>query len=615
MSSEELSSEEEMEEIISNILSEQRYPYVIVKSIEKFVKDGNLQNVDKIINTHNGKINVNTELVIAAAKLGKVEFLEGVISKVPDLNLNAVGDYNKTALFTAAGHGHAKCVKALLLAGAGVNFATEEDYTALMAAALKGQLECLKVLLQEREISLDCNSSKEATALIMAARNGHHDCVEALLRARADANMKDVCGDTAVHVSIDKGYHHCLEALILAGADVNATNEEGITPLGSAVYNEDEKCTDMLIKAGANVNVTDKDDQTALMTAVQSNRPDIVELLAKAGADVNISTDDQEDDIIISSYDDDNNDDGDANHRRRQHKKIYGNTALTFAIQHGFKECALALIKAGADANVYKAIGGETPLICSATINHTDSLKIVKALIQAGGDVNVTDDDGFTALKLASRIGANECVELLLDAGANVNVKVAENGGNIELFRAVLWGQYRYVQKLIQAGADVNGTTNFGETPIMAASIISNQIKMDNDKYKILKMLLSKGAHVNIKEQNANALTKHLLAHSPRSKRISELLYAAGEIIGTTVPTDKIQKYLPHSETKLNLKNSCREAIRKQLLNVNSNLNLFGRVPQLGLPYILEEYMLYNISLDVDVDETESDNCQSDDDN
>ena len=44
------------------------------------------------------------------------------------------------------------------------------------------------------------------------------------------------------------------------------------------------------------------------------------------------------------------------------------------------------------------------------------------------------------------------------------------------------------------------------------------------------------------------------------------------------------------------LTNLCRESIRKHLLQI-SNVNLFVRVSELGLPAMLQEYLLYNISL------------------
>ena len=47
------------------------------------------------------------------------------------------------------------------------------------------------------------------------------------------------------------------------------------------------------------------------------------------------------------------------------------------------------------------------------------------------------------------------------------------------------------------------------------------------------------------------------------------------------------------------LRETCREAIRKHLLDINPHLNLFMRIPQLGLPTRLAHYLLYDEDLNL----------------
>ena len=83
------------------------------------------------------------------------------------------------------------------------------------------------------------------------------------------------------------------------------------------------------------------------------------------------------------------------------------------------------------------------------------------------------------------------------------------------------------------------------------------------------------------------------------------LLFAAGEIIDDII----IKKFhdngnverieVPDFLFSLScLQHLCREAIRKHLINLDPHTHLFGRVPRLGLPTLLTEYVLYNMSLD-----------------
>ena len=62
----------------------------------------------------------------------------------------------------------------------------------------------------------------------------------------------------------------------------------------------------------------------------------------------------------------------------------------------------------------------------------------------------------------------------------------------------------------------------------------------------------------------------------------------------------------PESFWKVSLKRQCRRTVREHLLKLDVNGNLFHMIPLLGLPQILTQYLLYNVSLDDDCDDNES---------
>ena len=68
--------------------------------------------------------------------------------------------------------------------------------------------------------------------------------------------------------------------------------------------------------------------------------------------------------------------------------------------------------------------------------------------------------------------------------------------------------------------------------------------------------------------------------------------------------------YIYPLEEEMSLKHLCRKAIRKHLLKM-SPVNLFVQVPQLGLPTLLQEYLLFNVYLD---DDDDDDDVDTDDD-
>ena len=60
---------------------------------------------------------------------------------------------------------------------------------------------------------------------------------------------------------------------------------------------------------------------------------------------------------------------------------------------------------------------------------------------------------------------------------------------------------------------------------------------------------------------------------------------------------DNIPEFLQFRDIKYDLKHMCREAIRRNLMRIDRKRNLFLRIPKLGLPPSLSQYLLYHVSL------------------
>jgi N-acyl-D-amino-acid deacylase len=119
------------------------------------------------------------------------------------------------------------------------------------------------------------------------------------------------------------------------------------------------------------------------------------------------------------------------------------------------------------------------------------NLKAVRALLDAGVDVNARDANGNTPLLLAAVYASPECVELLLKKGADVNA--ANKAGATPLMRAAT--DYPKAKLLIDAGADVKAKMSLGKTAIMIAAL-----KYGNSK--TVKLLLDKGADAKARDPN-----------------------------------------------------------------------------------------------------------------
>ena len=77
-------------------------------------------------------------------------------------------------------------------------------------------------------------------------------------------------------------------------------------------------------------------------------------------------------------------------------------------------------IAAGSDINGKDPFGGSTPLITAATF---DKKEIAKALIEAGADLTIQNNDGSTALHTAAFFCRVEIVQMLMDVNADKTVK------------------------------------------------------------------------------------------------------------------------------------------------------------------------------------------------
>lgn len=90
------------------------------------------------------------------------------------------------------------------------------------------------------------------------------------------------------------------------------------------------------------------------------------------------------------------------------------------AVMSGNLEAVKQHIKAGTDINKKEPMSGSTPLITAATFDHTE---IAEALIKAGADLSIKNNDGSTALHSAAIFCRVEIVQMLLDAKADKSIR------------------------------------------------------------------------------------------------------------------------------------------------------------------------------------------------
>ena len=93
------------------------------------------------------------------------------------------------------------------------------------------------------------------------------------------------------------------------------------------------------------------------------------------------------------------------------------------------------------------------------------NIEIVKQHLEKGVDIDAVDSvAGITPLSWAVIRGQSKVVELLVQHGADVNAK--NNDGGTSLHAAAFLGRVEIVKLLVQHGADINAKNNKDETPM-----------------------------------------------------------------------------------------------------------------------------------------------------
>ena len=194
---------------------------------------------------------------------------------------------------------------------------------------------------------------------------------------------------TGLHAAANKGDVAQIEKLAAAKADLNAKAANGRTPVHVATFARQREALRALAKAGANLNLLENDRYDGITIASVADDEETLRVLIELGASA------------------------------KQTTSRYDGTALIAAAHLGHDGVVRQLIKAGAPLdhvnNLHWTAVIESIVLGDGGRRHQATLK---ALIDAGANLQLKDRTGATPLQLARSRGYAEMVKMLEAAGA-----------------------------------------------------------------------------------------------------------------------------------------------------------------------------------------------------
>ncbi len=432
----------------------------------------------------------------------------------------------------------------------------------------KNYLTIAKILL-EKGADPNIKSDKDNFCPILAAMSSDKEeetfeSVKLLLDYGADPNV-EFSGVSPLIGAIEQNYIKVMKLLLDNKAKVNAKTHlsdprldgkgmKNLSPLAAAIVSNNLEATKLLLQNGADINIIGtiyneksgtQTSMSALSLAIPYKNKDIIRLLLNYGANVNdtvmngqnklsvlsfaVGTQDLEiikmlvingamptQEAVLTAIAVGNKDIVNFFKALDQKKVIKNTEALFNAIIYP-SDVLLAEKLIKDIAILSSEFKGNTPLMLAVASKNKE---MVKLLLDNGANINIKDKIyGYTPLIIAVRVGSIEIAKLLLDHCADINIKddegntaiaTAENYSklgnmihlleeygakttqqvNNDLLSAAKQGNLELVNQAIADGADVNAIINNST----ALHIVSRSGNLE-----IAKVLLDNKADINIK--------------------------------------------------------------------------------------------------------------------
>ncbi|XP_045612478.1 ankyrin repeat domain-containing protein 29 [Procambarus clarkii] len=270
--------------------------------------------------------------------------------------------------------------------------------------------------------------------VVAAANKTQDDCFKP---NSLPPRKRNICNGMSLLSAAEHGDLHKVEELlespdrsyVLAYTENNGWRR-GFTSLMLAAEHNHTQVVDALVAAGASVNHTSTSKYTVVYLLAENGATESLQNVLSLGANPDVMTN-------------------------------AGLTPVLIGAWNGFTAVVKMLLERRANPNVAKPNTLYTPLYLASKAGDEE---MVRALLNAGANIDFQTYWGVTALIGATSWGRQPVVAMLLKARADPNI--VEKDGFTALHKAVYYRHPEIVRDLLDYGASVQAQDTYGRTPL-----------------------------------------------------------------------------------------------------------------------------------------------------
>jgi uncharacterized protein len=262
-------------------------------------------------------------------------------------------------------------------------------------------------------------SADGQNALMFAAANGQVDNIQALLHHGAKADDASASGWTPIMFAMRGKSLPAIQTLISGGADVSHKTQDGDTALQIALEDKNFEFATLLVNSGASLNDNwDLHGRTPLQAAVLAHNSELVALMIAKGADPN--------ELSHLAYG--INPDDISYHPPAGDKRFTPRTPIDYKAL-GYTPRIMLHTNPDGGGPVRIPPAPVTALLLAAKTGQVD---VMRALVAAGANPKLVNDDGINVLLLAAASHKLEAVQYALQIYPDINT-TQRDGSNLLL--------------------------------------------------------------------------------------------------------------------------------------------------------------------------------------